>query len=65
MKYYNCCAIKYLINFRRSHKLLLITCKVELKTRWKKHCVLSVAGTNNAVGNNDDSNIVFTIKDTN
>ena len=43
----------------------MITCKVELKTRWKKHCVLSVAGTNNAVGNNDDSNIVFTIKDTN
>ena len=57
--------LKYLINFWRSLELLLITCKVELKIRWKKHCVLSVAGTNNAVGNNDDSNIVFTIKNTN
>ena len=28
-----------------------INCKVELKLRWTKHCVLSVAGTDNANGN--------------
>ena len=44
--------------------MLLINCKVELKLRWKKHCVLSVAGTDNANGNNDDNNIIFTMKDT-
>ena len=42
----------------------LINCKVEIKIRWAKHCVLSVAGTGNANGNNDDINIIFTIKDT-
>ena len=42
----------------------MINCKVELKPRWTKHCLLSVAGTNNANGNNDDDNIIFTIKDT-
>ena len=36
---------------------------MELKLRWTKHCVLPVAGTNNANGNDDD-NIIFTIKDT-
>ena len=39
-----------------------INCKVELKLRWSKHCVLSVAGTDNANGNNDG--VIFTIKDT-
>ena len=41
----------------------LINCKVELKLRRRKHCVLSVAGTDNVNGNNDD-NIIFAIKDT-
>ena len=41
----------------------LINCNMELKLRWTKHCVLPVAGTNNANGNDDD-NIIFTIKDT-
>ena len=40
----------------------LINCKVELKLRWSKHCVLSLAGTDNANVNNDDN--IFTIKDT-
>ena len=40
----------------------LINCNMELKIRWIKHCVLPVAGTNNANGNDDD--IIFTIKDT-
>ena len=31
-----------------------------LKFRWRKHCVLSVAGTDNANSNNDD---IFIIKD--
>ena len=34
-----------------------------LKLRWRKHCVLSVAGTDNANSNNDDNNIIFIIKD--
>ena len=42
----------------------LINCKVELKLRWTKHYDLSVAGTDNANGNNDDNIIIFTIKDT-
>ena len=40
----------------------LINCKVELKLRWTKHCCLSVAGTDNVNGNDDDNNIIFTIK---
>ena len=56
--------LKHLSNFWRSLEKSLINCKVELKPRWTNHCVLSVAGTNNANGNNDDDNIIFTIKDT-
>ena len=40
----------------------LVNCKVKLKLRWTKHYVLSQAGTDNANGNNDDNNIIFTIK---
>ena len=43
----------------------LINCKVELKLKWSKHCVLSVDGADNVNGNNNDNNIIFTIKDTN
>ena len=43
--------------------MLLINCKVELKLRSTKHCVLSVAGTDNAYANNDDNDIISTIKD--
>ena len=42
----------------------LINCKVELKLKWSKHCVLSVDGADNLNGKNDDDNIIFTIKDT-
>ena len=31
--------LKYLSNFRRSHEMPLINCKVELKLRWTKNCV--------------------------
>ena len=40
----------------------VINCKVELKLRWIKYCVLSVPDTDNVNGNDDDIN--FTIKDT-
>ena len=42
----------------------LINWKVELKFTWTKYSVLSVAGTDNDNGNNNDNNIIFTIKDT-
>ena len=41
----------------------LINCKLELKLRWARFCVFSVAGTDKANCSNDD-NIIFTIKDT-
>ena len=47
-----------------SLEMALINCRVKLKLRWSKHCILFVAGTDNANGNNDDNNIIFTIKDT-
>ena len=40
----------------------LINCKVELKLKWKKYCVLSAAGNEN--DNDRDDKIIFTIKDT-
>ena len=43
----------------------MINCRVELKFRWTKYCVLSVAGNENNI--NEDANvnsIVFDIKDT-
>ena len=55
--------LKYLSNFWRSFEMQLINCKVELKLRWSKHCVLSVSGIDNA-NCNTDNNIIFTIKDT-
>ena len=41
----------------------LINCKVELKLKWTKYCVLSLAGNENGINNNDDANnIIFTLK---
>ena len=54
--------LKYLSNFWRSLEMPLINCKVELKLKWKKHCVLDAAGIDNI--NANDNNIIFTIKDT-
>ena len=39
----------------------LINCKVELKLKWSNYCVLSAAGSDKA--NDNDDNIIFTIKD--
>ena len=42
----------------------LINCKVELKLRWAKYCVLSVLGNENNNANVDSNNIIFTMNDT-
>ena len=56
--------LKYLSNFWKSLEMPFINCKVELKLRWIKHCVLSVLGDKNNDANVDSTNIIFTIKDT-
>ena len=53
--------LNYLSNFWRSLEMPIINCKVELKLKWTKYCILSAAG---ADVNGRDSNITFTIKDT-
>ena len=40
----------------------LINCKVKLKLKWTKHCVLFVLGTENIDANSN--NVVFTTIDT-
>ena len=42
----------------------MINCKVELKLKWTKYCVLSAAGNDNDNDNNNAKSIIFTIKDT-
>ena len=43
----------------------LINCKVELKLKWTKYCLLSAAGNNNNINENANvNNIIFNIKDT-
>ena len=41
----------------------LINCKIELKLKWKKYCILYGAGADN--NNAYSNNTIFTIKDTN
>ena len=56
--------LEYLSNFWRSLEIPLINCKVELKRKWTKYCVLSVAGKENNINDDADANnIIFTIKD--
>ena len=55
--------LKYLSNFWRSLEMPWIKCKVELKFKWTKHCVLCAAGNDNTIDN--PNNTIFTIKDTN
>ena len=40
----------------------LINCKVKLKLRWTKHCVLAAVGVKSLDA--DSHNLIFTIKDT-
>ena len=43
----------------------LIKCKVELKIKWIKYCVLFAAGNEHYTNDNVNANhIIFTIKDT-
>ena len=54
--------LKYLSNFWRALEAALINCKIELKLKWTRYCVLSVADSDN-----DNANctvIISTIKDT-
>ena len=55
-------SLKYLSNFWRSLEIPLINCKVELKLRWTMYRVLSVAGTDNANGNNDNTDFFLITK---
>ena len=54
--------LEYLGNFWRSFEMPLINCKVELKLKWTKYCVLSAAGNDDT--NANPNNIIFTIKGT-
>ena len=43
----------------------LINCRVELKLRWTKYCILSVSGNENNIDEDANANnIIFAIKDT-
>ena len=39
----------------------MVNCKVEMRLKWTKHCVLTVAGVDHAEANRN--NIILTIKD--
>ena len=54
--------LKYQSNLWRSLETPLINCKVELKIKWTKYCILASKGNNNTNANPD--NIFFTIKST-
>ena len=54
--------LKYPSNFWRSFEMSLINCKVVLKLKWTKYCVLAETGVENADTNSN--NIIFIIKDT-
>ena len=53
--------LKYLSNFWRTLEMPLINCNVELKLKWRKHCVLAAACGDNA--NANPNKVIFTIKD--
>ena len=42
----------------------LINCKVELKLKWTKYCVLSANHNDNVNDNDNANNIIITIKET-
>ena len=59
--------LKFLSSFWRLLEMTLINCKVELKRKWTKYCVLSGAGHDNDNDNDNSDNgkkNIFTIKDT-
>ena len=54
---------KYLSNIWRSIEVPLVICKLELKLKWRKYCVLSANGNDHVNHNDQVKNIIFTIKD--
>ena len=52
--------LKSLSDFWRLLKMPLINCKVDLKLKWTKHCVLASDDVEN--DNADSNNIIFSIK---
>ena len=56
--------LKYLSNFWRSPEMLLINCKVKLKLKWTRQCVLSADGNGND-NDNKCNNITFILKNKN
>ena len=60
----NYCANKILSNIWKLLEMPLIDCKIELKLKWTKYCVLPPAVADTVNGNNNDNDIIFTIKDT-
>ena len=57
--------LKCLSNFWSLQKMPLINCKVELKLKWTKYCVLPAAGNESNINKDANANnIIFTIKDT-
>ena len=54
--------LKNLSNFWRLLEMPLINCKVELKLKWSKYCVLSGDSTENVINEGDNANnIIFTV----
>ena len=53
--------LKYLSNFWGSIEMPLINCKIELKLKWTKHCVLSSGGADNV---NSNSNNIISLSNT-
>ena len=49
-------------NFWTSLEMRLINCKIELKLKWTKHCVL--VGDGGVDNDSANSDIIFTVKDT-
>ena len=54
--------LKHISKFRRSLEMPLINCKVKLKLKWTKYCVLSALGTEN--DDADSDYIIFTVEGT-
>ena len=56
--------LKYLNNFWRLLEMILNNCKVELKLKWTKYCVLSAAGKDNESANADNANRIILLSKT-
>ena len=58
-------SLNYLRNLWRLLEMPLINCKVELELKLTRYCVLSVAGNENNINEDaNTNNFIFTIKDT-